>query len=105
MKKFVLAHKAGELETRLVMGDVKYHNELLADDEGCYGGGFYTFDDNKKVCLLYGASFDFHAPLFDEVDLTAIPEYLKGYKLVYVPDIRYPWSEEDVIDTTNVTYY
>lgn len=105
MKKFVLAHKVGELETTLVMGDVRYHRELLDDNEGCYGGGFYIFDNDKKICLLYGESFDFGFPLFDEVDLTAIPEYLKDYKLVYVPNIHCSWDENDIIDTTNIKYY
>ena len=52
----------------LRFGIVYQHRELLEKDEYCpYGGGLWEYDTERNAVLLYGRSFAFGAPSFEEV--------------------------------------
>ena len=52
----------------LKFGHVYLHKDLLGFGEKCcYGGGLWLIDEKRRAVLLYGRSFDFGPPNFDEV--------------------------------------
>ena len=52
----------------LRFGNVYLHRDLLEFGEHCsYGGGFWKIDDSRGAILLYGRSFDFGTPSFNQV--------------------------------------
>lgn len=76
MQKFII-----KKDGTLVMGNVGYHFELFSNTQercrGCYGGGMYDIDEEKKHIHFYGSSSDFGYPDFDK--LKELPEeYVDG---------------------------
>ena len=52
----------------LKFGHVYLHKDLLAPDESCtHGGGLWKIDESRGAVLLYGRSFDFGTPDFNQV--------------------------------------
>ena len=52
----------------LRFGNVYQHRELLQWDETCpYGGGLWKIDEARNSILLYGRSFAFGPPCFEQV--------------------------------------
>ena len=52
----------------LRFGTVYLHRDLLQENESCdYGGGLWKVDEERKIVLLFGRSFDFGQPLFEFV--------------------------------------
>lgn len=52
----------------LKFGHVYLHKDLLGCGEKCpYGGGLWIIDESRRAILLYGRSFDFGVPNFNEV--------------------------------------
>lgn len=52
----------------LKFGRVYQHRDLLGWDEDCpYGGGLWKLDEGRRAILLYGRSFAFGAPDFNQV--------------------------------------
>lgn len=78
MKKFIIS-KEGEL----ILGDVRYHFELLGKNYsvGCWGGGFWDIDKEKKELILSGKSTDFGSPKFEY--LKELPVGYEDYKITY----------------------
>ena len=62
-QKFIITH-----EGVLRFGNVYQHRELLRWDEECpYGGGLWKIDEERRAVLLYGRSFAFGPPCFEQV--------------------------------------
>ena len=52
----------------LRFGQVFLHRDLLRTGERCvYGGGLLRVDEERRLVLLFGRSFDFGEPDFDHV--------------------------------------
>lgn len=52
----------------LKFGNVYQHRNLLDWDESCpYGGGLWKRDEGRRAILLYGRSFEFGVPDFNQV--------------------------------------
>ena len=52
----------------LRFGNVYQHRELLKWDEECpYGGGLWKIDEGRQAILLYGRSFAFGPPSFEQI--------------------------------------
>lgn len=52
----------------LRFGQVFMHRDLLRSGEQCtYGGGLWRLDEERRIVLLFGRSFDFGEPDFDYV--------------------------------------
>lgn len=63
MQKFVIT-----LDGELRFGDVKLHKNLLPwGDDACFGGGLWKIGGNGAWIELYGYSYDFGAPDFNQV--------------------------------------
>ena len=61
-QKFIITQ-----EGVLRFGNVYQHSELLRWDEECpYGGGLWKVDEARRVVLLYGRSFAFGPPCFEQ---------------------------------------
>ncbi len=79
----------------LKFGRVYLHKDLLEGDENCqHGGGLWKIDEGRRAILLYGRSFDFGPPYFEEVrriDWSGIGG--KPLPLFYLPH----WPDEDVL--------
>ena len=62
-QKFIITN-----EGVLRFGNVYQHRELLRWDEACpYGGGLWKMDHGRGIVLLYGRSFAFGPPCFEQV--------------------------------------
>ena len=62
-QKFIITDN-GELR----FGNVYHHRNLLRWDEACpYGGGLWRIDEERGVVVLYGRSFEFGTPAFENV--------------------------------------
>ena len=63
MQKFVIT-----LDGELRFGDVRLHKNLLPwGDDACFGGGLWKIGGNGACIELYGYSYDFGAPDFNQV--------------------------------------
>ena len=52
----------------LKFGKVYQHSDLLGWGEECpYGGGLWKMDEGRRAVLLYGRSFAFGTPDFNQV--------------------------------------
>lgn len=87
----------------LRFGNVYQHRELLQRGEECpYGGGLWKVDEARRAILLYGRSFAFGPPSFEQVrriewgGLGGSP-----HPLFYLP--RWP-SEENLIPVYSNPY-
>ena len=66
-QKFIITN-----EGVLRFGNVYQHRELLRWDEACpYGGGLWKMDHGRGIVLLYGRSFAFGPPCFEQVKRSA----------------------------------
>ena len=55
-------------EGMLKFGNVYHHRNLLRWDEECSnGGGLWRVDEERKIILLFGRSFEFGAPDFSSL--------------------------------------
>ena len=86
----------------LRFGNVYQHRELLHWDEECpYGGGLWKVDEGRRAVLLYGRSFAFGPPNFEQVrriewsGLGGTPR-----PLFYLPH----WTSEDSLVPVYATY-
>ena len=62
-QKFVITDE-GELK----FGNVYHHRNLLQWDESCpYGGGLWRIDEERGAVVLYGRSFEYGAPSFENL--------------------------------------
>lgn len=62
-QKFVITDE-GELK----FGNVYHHRNLLRWDESCpYGGGLWRIDEERGAVVLYGRSFEYGAPSFENL--------------------------------------
>ena len=62
-QKFIITDKG-----MLRFGHVYQHRELLQWGEECpYGGGLWKIDETRRAILLYGRSFAFGPPSFEQV--------------------------------------
>lgn len=62
-QKFIITDD-GELR----FGNVFHHRNLLRWDEGCSnGGGLWRVDEARAAVILYGRSFEFGSPLFENL--------------------------------------
>ena len=87
----------------LRFGNVYQHRELLQRGEECpYGGGLWKVDEARRAILLYGRSFAFGPPSFEQVrriewgGLGGSP-----HPLFYLP--RWP-SEENLVPVYSNPY-
>lgn len=54
----------------LKFGHMFLHCDLLAyDDSFSYGGGRCKVDENRRIVLLYGRSFDFGPPSIGQIQV------------------------------------
>lgn len=83
----------------LRFGIVYQHNELLACHEhGDGGGGLWKYDPLRDAILLYGRSFEFGPPNFNNlrhIDRTGLD--CKPCGLLYLPQ----WPDESVAVPVN----
>lgn len=72
----------------LRLGKVYHHRNLLRRNEGCsFGGGLWRFDEERRVVVLYGRSFEFGPPEFahlacvdwDSVELAPAPLFYQPH--------------------------
>lgn len=85
MQKFIIT-----LNGTLEFGDVKLHRELIpAGEESCYGGGFWTIDNQRGMLLLYGRSFDFGEPEFSHLRRInrSMPPASLGFPIFYKKEV------------------
>ena len=62
-QKFVITDE-GELK----FGNVYHHRDLLRWNESCsYGGGLWRLDEERGAVVLYGRSFEFGVPSFENL--------------------------------------
>ena len=71
----------------LKFGKVYQHRELLEWGETCpYGGGLWSYDESRGAILLYGRSFAFGLPSFEQVKKIEWPQGVKApCLLLYLP--------------------
>lgn len=97
MQKFVIT-----MEGELRFGDVEYHKELLPwRNNECFGGGFWKIESGS--ISLYGRSYDFGAPDFDQVrsiDWTGIGG--KPASLFFYPNYPDKDIAEPIFAHTNI---
>ena len=79
----------------LRFGTVFLHKDLLADGEHCvYGGGLWKIDEKSGAIMLFGRSFDFGSPDFDnlrKIEWTGAGG--KACPILYLPK----WPDETVV--------
>lgn len=67
----------------LVLGDVRYHNELCRDNTLTKGGGFWYLVKEIKTIYLYGDSTQFGQATKKQLEQTNIPSSLDQYTVVF----------------------
>lgn len=86
----------------LRFGRVYLHRDLLEFGEQCeYGGGLWKLDEERNAVLLYGRSFDFGRPFFNQVrhiDWSGIDG--QSHALFFVPN----WPQEDILEPVYALY-
>lgn len=90
-------------EGMLRFGNVYQHRELLQRGEECpYGGGLWKVDEARRAILLYGRSFAFGPPSFEQVRRIEWGGLGGGpHPLFYLP--RWP-SEENLVPVYSNPY-
>lgn len=81
----------------LIFGDVHLHRDLIPKgDATCYGGGFWTIDNQRGVIILYGRSFDFGAPEFNRMQRIKkdVMPVILGYPIFY----KREFCGEDILE-------
>lgn len=51
----------------LIIGEVEFHRDLATNTKDVKGGGWYEFNEETKMFVLYGKSFDFGAANLDDI--------------------------------------
>lgn len=90
-RKFILACKredivGGKVKTaELRFGNVGFHRELLKRDgsEVCLGGGWFSFNNEKKTLDLDEDSTDFGVPQWERPEKIICPTDCEGYTITY----------------------
>ena len=79
----------------LRFGTVFLHKDLLAAGEHCvYGGGLWKIDEKSGAIMLFGRSFDFGSPDFDnlrKIEWTGAG--VKSCPIIYLPK----WPDDTVV--------
>lgn len=85
------------LDGEIKFGNVFLHRELLPKGHTiCYGGGLWKIDNQRGCLLLYGRSFDFGLPDFEQaryVNRTEMPGAL-NYPMYYMRK----WVDEEILE-------
>lgn len=64
---------------RIIIGKCNFHKQLHDDISKIRGGGWYTFDHEKKSILLYNESSDFSFPDIEHIKI-AVKNNMVGEK-------------------------
>jgi SEC-C motif len=97
-------------EDLFIMGNVKYHFELVPDQNRTRpeGGGFWHIDREAKIFYLYGVSSDFGGLTQDRVteivSTSLLSPHLDGFKVLHCYALEFSsakpedWTEIHTID-------
>ena len=85
------------LDGTLRFGRVYLHRDLLPrGQDTCHGGGLWLIDNQRGCVILYGRSFDFGVPDFDQlrrIDRSTPPGSL-GYPMFF----RHEFAGEEILE-------